>query len=160
MPNDQFKRRLFKIISRVALASYGRFPVFGPLRASIGILRNDGRYLAIDRSDGRGYSLPGGLAFLGEEDEAVLRREIAEETGLSVVSAKLVLRYFSHVEIPCHVAVFDVEAKGTLRGSWEGSPVWATFAELQERILLSQRRVTEALLVNPAMVGESNTQPT
>src|ERR1022692_805411 len=104
MRNDQFKQQLFKIISRLALGTYGRFPVFGALRASIGIIRSNECYLAIDRSDGRGYSFPGGLAFPWEKDEAALGREIAEETGLSVVKAQPILRYFSQVVIPCHIA--------------------------------------------------------
>jgi 8-oxo-dGTP pyrophosphatase MutT (NUDIX family) len=153
MRNDQFKRQLFRIISRLAFGTYRRFPVFGALRASIGIIRNHDRYLAIDRSDGRGYSFPGGLASPWEDDEAALRREVKEETGLSVVEARPVLRYFSQVVIPCHIAVFEVSAQGDLRGSWEGKPVWATLSDLEARIMASQRPTIIALIQDPGLAG-------
>lgn len=155
MRNDQFKRQLFRIISHLALGTYRRFPVFGALRASIGIIRSHDRYLVIDRSDGRGYSFPGGLAFPWESDEAALRREVTEETGLSVVKARPVLHYFSQVVIPCHIAVFEVSAQGVLRGSWEGDPLWATLPELQARIMASQRQTANALVQDPGLAGKS-----
>lgn len=146
MPSERFKQRLFRIVSAVAFGTYGRFPVFGALRASVGVIRNGDRFLAIDRSDGRGYCFPGGLARPWEKHETALVREIAEETGLSIVEAKPLLHYFSRAEIPCHIAVFEVRAMGAVRSSWEGSPLWVTFSDLRSRIVASQRPVLDLLI--------------
>jgi 8-oxo-dGTP pyrophosphatase MutT (NUDIX family) len=140
------KKSFFRILSLVAFGMYRRFPVFGSLHASIGIIRNGDLYLVIDRSDRRGYCFPGGLALPWEDEPSALAREILEETGLRVVRSDLRTRYFSRVEIPCQITVFDVHAEGALKdGSWEGSTVWAAFPELQRRIVASQRPVLDSL---------------
>jgi 8-oxo-dGTP pyrophosphatase MutT (NUDIX family) len=104
----------------------------------------------IQRNDGRGVSLPGGLAGWKEADEDTLRREILEETGLNVTGGKLRLRYSSTSDVPCTVSVFDVEASGDLKDSWEGSPQWMTASELEPLLLRSQRPVLELMKKSPA----------
>lgn len=74
-----------------------------------------------------------------------MARELMEETGLTVTKSLLKLRYDSSVEIPVNLTVFEVEASGELRGSWEGTPRWLRGSELQQRILPSQRRIIETL---------------
>lgn len=153
MLSDRFKRRLFRMLSAFAIATYSRIPVFGALRASVGVIRNGDRFLAIDRSDGRGYSFPGGLAWPWEKDEAAMVREVAEETGLSVAEANPLFRYFSRAEVPCHIAVFQVCTQGTLRSSWEGSPLWVTGSDLGSRVLPSQRPIVDMLMQDGKMLG-------
>jgi 8-oxo-dGTP pyrophosphatase MutT (NUDIX family) len=140
------RRRMFWVISRLSFALYRRFPVFGTLRASVGIIQQGEHYLVIRRNDGRGLSLPGGLAMTWESEEKTLKREIAEETGLEVTSLEPVLQYYFAAPIPCNVSVFQVSATGQVRGSWEGDPEWATISEMRSHIMASQRPVIEKIL--------------
>jgi 8-oxo-dGTP pyrophosphatase MutT (NUDIX family) len=143
---ERMKRNLFWIISRVAFGCYRRVPIFGRLRAAIGIIRDGNRVLVIRRNDGRGFSCPGGLAHPWETDEQALVREIGEETGLRAQSFEFAFRYDSDGEIPARIAVFYVKAEGEPRGSWEGTPEWIELAEAQASILRSQKYAVERLL--------------
>jgi 8-oxo-dGTP pyrophosphatase MutT (NUDIX family) len=142
---DTLKRRLFWVVSRVCFAAYHYFPVFGTLRASVGIIRREGKFLIIHRNDGRGLSLPGGISGWREAPEETLRREIAEETGLSVSAQELKVEYYSDAEVPCYLSVFEVTANGEPKDSWEGSPRWTTVAELETNMLPSQRPLLRLL---------------
>src|SRR5215470_7076657 len=119
-----FKRRLFWMVARTCFSLYRWFPLFGTLRASIAIIRNERRFLVIARNDGRGVSLPGGIARWRETEQETLSREVREETGLNVSGENFRLRYFSSWDVPCIISVFEVHAGGELRNSWEGSPQW------------------------------------
>ena len=142
---EPLKRRLFWIVARTCFILYRWFPLFGSLRASIGIIRHGQTFLMIQRNDGRGLSFPGGIAGWKEAEETTLRREVLEETGLSVTGEQLRTRYHSTADVPCWISVFEVKASGELKGSWEGSPRWMTAAELEPRLLESQRPVLELL---------------
>ena len=137
------KRRLFWIFARTSFALYRTFPIFGSLRAAIAIIHRDGKFLVIQRNDGRGVSLPGGLAGWREEEERALRREVREETGLEVADAVLRTVYQNTVDIPCKTSVFETEARGELMESWEGTPAWMTVRELEPSLVASQRPVIE-----------------
>jgi 8-oxo-dGTP diphosphatase len=142
---ENVRRRAFWIVARVCFALYRTFPVFGPLRASIAVIHREGKILVIERNDGRGLSLPGGIASWKESEDLALRREVAEETGLSVTTAELHMRYYSGAEVPCNISVFIAHASGELKDSWEGSPHWMTVEELESRLLKSQRPVVELM---------------
>jgi 8-oxo-dGTP diphosphatase len=142
---DDFKRRLFWIVARTCFPLYHWFPLFGTLRASIGIIQHNGKFLIIHRNDGRGFSLPGGISGRNETAEESLRREIMEETGLSVTGKELLLEYYSEADVPCNISVFAVQASGDPKNSWEGSPQWMTVDELEPRFVQSQRPVLEVL---------------
>jgi 8-oxo-dGTP pyrophosphatase MutT (NUDIX family) len=137
------KQRAFFVVARVCFALYRAFPLFGPLRASIAIIHRDHKILVIQRNDGRGVSLPGGIANRGEGEEVTLRREVQEETGMTVTSAKLHERYFSAAELPCNISVFLAEVSGELKESWEGAPHWMTVDELEPLMIKSQRPLVE-----------------
>jgi 8-oxo-dGTP pyrophosphatase MutT (NUDIX family) len=139
------KRHLYWAIARTCFLLYRWFPVFGPLRASIGIIRRGQQFLVIERNDGRGLSFPGGIAGWRESDESAVRREILEETGFSVTSCELKMRYRSDADIPCDVSVFTADASGELKDSWEGSPAWMTLVELRPTLLKSQNPALEVL---------------
>ena len=141
-----FKKKLFWIVSRAALWFYRRAPLFGSLRASIGVVQDARGVLVIRRNDGRGLSFPGGLALPWETDEETLIREIKEETGLNCRAWKLAYRYESHADISTRITVFHVEASGELRASWEGQPEWREVKELHSQILRSQQCVADRLL--------------
>ena len=119
--------------------------MFGTLRASLGIIRREGKFLVIHRNDGRGLCLPGGLSAWREAEEETLRREVQEETGLTMTGNKLLMRYHCTVDFPADIAVFEVQASGELKDSWEGSPRWMTVEELEPEFVESQRRVIEVL---------------
>jgi 8-oxo-dGTP pyrophosphatase MutT (NUDIX family) len=142
---ETLQRRLFWVVARTCFALYKWFPLFGSLRASIAIIRRDGKILAIERADGRGFSLPGGISSWRESEERTLRREVLEETGLTVTSQESKLRYHSRQDMPCTISVFEVQATGELKNSWEGTSRWMTLDELETRIIKSQRPVMELL---------------
>ncbi len=144
-PLQNLKRRLFWIVARTCFALYRWFPLFGSLRASIGIIRRGQTFLVIQRNDGRGFSLPGGISGRNEAEIDTLRREVLEETGLAVTGETLRMRYHSTAEVPCDIAVFEVEASGKLKDSWEGSPRWMTIPELEPRLMNGQRPVLDLL---------------
>ena len=132
-------------MSRSSFAIYRRFPILGTLRASSAIIRRNQQFLVIQRNDGRGLSLPGGIATWKEAEEETLCREVLEETGLHVTGRELRMRYHSTADVPCDVSVFEVQATGEVKNSWEGSPCWMTIVELEQGILKSQRPVLELL---------------
>ena len=133
-------------MSRSALAAYSRLPLFGWLHASVAVIRKGPLVLVIDRSDGRGLSFPGGLAMPWETAEHAMQREVSEETGLQVKRCTPLLEYRSSVEVPVIIAVFAAEAEGELKDSWEGSPRWLPFTEIQPRLLPSQKEIVDRLL--------------
>jgi|SRR5271154_2244904 len=143
---DRVKRNLFWVVARVAFGCYRRVPIFGRLRAAIGIIRHGNRVLVIRRNDGRGFSFPGGLAHPWETDEQALVREVGEETGLRAQSFEFAFRYDSDGEIPARIAVFYVNAVGEPRGSWEGTPEWVELKVAQAGVLRSQKYAVERLL--------------
>ena len=142
---QSLKRRLFWIVARTCFTLYRLFPLFGSLRASVGIIRRGQTFLVIQRNDGRGFSLPGGISGRKEAEIETLRREVLEETGLTVIGEDLKMRYHSTADVPCDISVFEAEASGELKGSWEGSPRWMTLPELEPRLLESQRPVLDLL---------------
>ncbi|HTU42125.1 MAG TPA: NUDIX domain-containing protein [Candidatus Aquilonibacter sp.] len=137
------------MLSRSAIATYSRIPIFGRLRASVGVIRKGEMVLVIDRSDGRGLSFPGGLAMPWEPAEDAMKREVLEETGLHVKRSVQLFEYFNSADIPVAITAFAVEADGEPEDSWEGSPVWLPLADIQRRLLPSQQeipgRLSEAL---------------
>jgi 8-oxo-dGTP pyrophosphatase MutT (NUDIX family) len=142
---QNLKRRLFWIVARTCFTLYRWLPLFGSLRASIAIIRRSQSFLVIQRNDGRGLSLPGGISGRNEAEIDTLHREVLEETGLAVTGEELRMRYHSTAEVPCHIAVFEVEASGELKDSWEGSPRWMTISELEPQLMNGQRPVLDLL---------------
>ena len=141
----QFQRHLFWIISRSATAAYSRLPIFGALRAAVGVIRKGELVLVIARNDGRGLSFPGGFAWPWETSEACIRREVSEETGLRVKSAARLFEYHSSADVPVNICVFEIETEGGLNDSWEGSPVWLPLVEIRPRLLPSQKPIADRL---------------
>jgi 8-oxo-dGTP pyrophosphatase MutT (NUDIX family) len=145
------QRRTFWIVSRACFQLYRWFPLFGSLRSSLAIIHQDRKFLVVKRNDGRGISLPGGIANRREGEETTMRREVREETGLVVESAEFQMRYHSTVDVPCDISVFVAQAKGALQASWEGTPQWMTVDEIDAQLMKSQRPVLPLL----RKIGES-----
>ncbi|WP_285509769.1 NUDIX domain-containing protein [Actinokineospora sp. NBRC 105648] len=78
------------------------------IRCVGGLVRDpDGRLLLVQRANAPGagrWSLPGGKVEPGESDDAALRREVREETGLAVHVGRLV----GTVERPAPDGVFEI----------------------------------------------------
>jgi 8-oxo-dGTP pyrophosphatase MutT (NUDIX family) len=142
---SSLKRSAFWIISRTCFTLYRWFPVFGSLRAALAVIPRDGKILIIHRADGRGFSLPGGISTRREPEETTLRREVLEETGLSVTRAELRLRYHSDADVPADISVFEAQVSGEVKDSWEGSPRWMVPGEIEPRLVESQRPVLELM---------------
>jgi 8-oxo-dGTP pyrophosphatase MutT (NUDIX family) len=142
---DNLKRRAFWIIARVCVQLYRWFPIFGSLRSSVAIVHQDRKILIVERNDGRGLSLPGGVSSRREAEEITMRREVLEETGLIVESAEFQMSYHSTADVPCDISVFIAKAKGELKASWEGTPRWAAVDEIEPRLMESQRPILPLL---------------
>jgi 8-oxo-dGTP pyrophosphatase MutT (NUDIX family) len=127
------------------IATYARVPLFGRLRGSLAVITDNERFLVLERADGLGLSFVGGLARPWEPEEATLAREVREETGLTVLQSSPLLRYDHDWPYPHRTAAFMVEISGKIAGSWEGTPVWVTFAELERRVVTNQREIVAAL---------------
>jgi len=140
------KPRAFWLCSRICITLYRFFPVFGPLRGVLAVARQDDRILIIERNDGLGLSLPGGLIRRHESDEQALAREVLEETGLRVSTPSFLMRYASDWPFPLKTVAFEVEVSGTLRGSWEGAPRWELASEVDKRIVRNQKAVLQKIL--------------
>ena len=145
MPLQTLSRQAFWLLSRSAIAIYSRLPIFGALNGVVALIRYNDSFLAIERSDGRGLSFPGGLQFPRESAEKAMVREVREETGLEVTRFSFRYRYYSSVEYPLNICVFDAEVAGHLRSSWEGAPCWLPISELKQRLLPSQRPILDEL---------------
>jgi 8-oxo-dGTP pyrophosphatase MutT (NUDIX family) len=65
----------------------------GRVRVVQAVVRSDRGVLLCARRDLRGWELPGGAVRTGESDEAALRREVAEETGLEISLERRVGEY-------------------------------------------------------------------
>jgi 8-oxo-dGTP pyrophosphatase MutT (NUDIX family) len=111
----------------------------------VALLRKEELFLIIDRSDGRGFSFPGGLAFPWEAAERTMRREVLEETGLHIGNASLLFEYNSSADILCKISVFKAEASGNLAESWEGSPRWLSLDQIRCQMLPSQREIIDRI---------------
>ncbi len=65
------------------------------IRIVVGLVEYDGKILLLQRKDDepawdRKWEFPGGKIEVGEDGQAAVRREIAEETGLAIASAAFV----------------------------------------------------------------------
>jgi 8-oxo-dGTP pyrophosphatase MutT (NUDIX family) len=147
MSSAALSKKLFWLLARCGIFVYSRFPLFGPLNAAIGIMHQGDAYLAIDRNDGRGVSFPGGLQRPWESPAQALIREVREETGLNVTRYCFKLRYYSSADIPVHVSVYEIEARGQLQASWEGKPCWLRADELRGCLLKNQWKVLELIVL-------------
>lgn|SRR5487761_289394 len=125
---------LFRLASWFVSATYGRFPIFGELRSAAGIILQGEALWMVERSDGRGRCFPGGVAHFRESEESTLRREIEEETGLRVSACRLLWRYHNRIYIPSQVAVYQVEAAGKPRDSWEGRVQLVPLAQVRDHL--------------------------
>ena len=106
------------ILRTIALLTLGQ--VSPQLSACI-IIERDGRVLLIDRSDGLGYTIPGGIVRYRETVEQCVLREAREETGYTVTISGLVGVYSALKRDPRFRAVCIAYKGSIVSGSEHGS---------------------------------------
>ncbi len=123
---EKIKGLLAGIIFRlIALLTLGQI---SPILSACVIIEQDGKILLIDRSDGLGYTIPGGIVRYKETVEQCVLREAAEETGYSVAISSIVGVYSSLKRDPrfraASIAYKGSIVSGSVRASGEGKPCW------------------------------------
>jgi 8-oxo-dGTP diphosphatase len=111
-----------------------------------------GRVLVVQRRDNGKWEIPGGILELAESIPAGLRREVVEETGLSVEPVALTGVY-KNVRLGVVALVFRAVVTGGVAGPTEESAdvAWWAVDEIQQRMAeVFAIRVTDAV---PAPVG-------
>src|SRR5712691_455208 len=99
-----------------------------PLLSASIIIEQDGKFRLVERSDGLGYTIPGGIVRYSETVEQCVLREAREETGYTVAITGLVGVYSALKRDPRFRAVC-IAYKGSIvsgseHGSGEGEPRW------------------------------------
>jgi 8-oxo-dGTP diphosphatase len=129
---EKLKGWLAGVIFRlIALLTLGQI---SPLLGTGIVLEQDGKVLFIERADGLGYALPGGIVRYKETIEQCVLREAYEETGYKAKITGLVGVYSSHKRDPRFRAVAivykGVVLDGALHTSHEGQPCWRVPTEV------------------------------
>jgi len=110
---------IVKIISKIL------FVEFPPIFSVTALINKNGKLLFLDLSYLKGFGFPGGYIDAGENLEESLKREVLEETGLTVVRAQYVDSVKSKVNGISKVsAVFIVDVEGETKDSEEGKLLW------------------------------------
>jgi len=111
----------------IVLFTFGQI---SPLLGTGAIIEQDGKVLLIDRSDGLGFTIPGGIVRHKETLENCVLREVREETGYEIKLTGLVGVYSSLKRDPRFRAVAitykGIIVGGTQHGSGEGESCWRT----------------------------------
>jgi 8-oxo-dGTP pyrophosphatase MutT (NUDIX family) len=119
-----FSQLPYWIASRTAITLYRLLPPLRPAHGAICVIQAGQEFLFIDRNDGLGFCFPGGAGRADEAVEETMKREVLEETGLSVASCTRLYEFHTNIYYPHSTTVFEAKASGTLKASWEGTPLW------------------------------------
>ncbi len=115
----------------IVLFTFGQI---SPLLGAGAIIEQDGKILLIDRSDGLGYTIPGGIVRHKETVEKCVLREVREETGYEIKLTGLVGVYSSLGRDPrfraVAIAYKGTIVSGTQHGSGEGESCWRSPEEV------------------------------
>lgn len=129
---EKIKGWLAGVVFRlIALLTLGQI---SPILSACILVEQDGKFLLIHRSDGLGYTIPGGIVRYKETIEQCVLREAHEETGYTVAISGLVGVYSSPKRDPRFRAV-SIAYKGTivsgeLHSSGEGEACWREAGEV------------------------------
>ena len=123
---------VFRIIALLTLGQ------ISPILSACVITERDDRILLIDRSDGMGYTIPGGIVRYKETVEQCVLREVREETGYTVTLDGIVGVYSGLGRDPrfraASIAYRGSIASGTLQDSSEGKACWREPGEVFGRL--------------------------
>lgn len=123
---EKIKGLLAGMIFRViALLTLGQI---SPILSACVIIEQDGKILLVDRSDGLGYTIPGGIVRYKETIEECVLREAQEETGY-IVQLNGISGIYSSIERDPRFRAVSIAYKGTVlggseHGSGEGQVCW------------------------------------
>jgi len=129
---EKVKGILAGLIFRViALLTLGQI---SPILSACAIIEQGGKVLLVDRSDGLGYTVPGGIVRYQETVEQCVLREIQEETGYNIMLTGLVGIYSSLKRDPRFRAVAIAYKGKIISGSeshsGEGKTCWQEPGEI------------------------------
>lgn len=119
------------------LANLVTFGNLSPLVTVSVIIMKSRRILAVNHHDGRGFFLPGGLMKAGESLEKAIKREIREETGLTIRLGRFVGLYerptgkWFHIPTLTFAYVGQI-IRGKPKDSLEGTVSWVNPNEIKE----------------------------
>lgn len=122
------------LLGLVNAALLGELPTI-PV-ASVLIIKNK-KVLGIDRADGEGISLPGGIIKWNEDSFSAAIRETKEETGLIIKPTQIVGIYSSQKSFT-KISVLQVVyggkiISGHLKKSIEGRPGWFSYKKIIQK---------------------------
>ncbi|GCE11877.1 NUDIX domain-containing protein [Tengunoibacter tsumagoiensis] len=123
---EKIKGLLAGLIFRfIALCTLGQI---SPILSACIIVEHEGKILLIKRSDGLGYTIPGGIVRYKETVEECVIREAEEETGYRIQINGLVGIY-SAIERDPRFRAVSIAYRGSIlagmeRGSSEGETCW------------------------------------
>lgn len=123
---EKIKGLLAGLIFRlIALLTLGQI---SPILSACIIIEQDGKILLIDRSDGLGFTIPGGIVRYRETMEQCVLREACEETGYTVAINGLVGVYSALDRDPrlraVSIAYRGTIVSGSMHSSSEGEACW------------------------------------
>ncbi|GHO42948.1 NUDIX domain-containing protein [Ktedonospora formicarum] len=109
----------------IALLTWGQI---SPILSACAIVERDGVFLLVERADGLGYTLPGGIVRYRETIEAALLREVHEETGY-LVRLEKIIGVYSDPERDPRLRAVSIAYQGQILGgeqhnSSEGKACW------------------------------------
>lgn len=118
------------IFRMIALLTMGKI---SPIISACIIIEREGKFLLLERTDGLGYTVPGGIVRYNETVEACVLREAYEETGYRVSVQGFVGVYSSLKRDPRFRAIALVYrgeiVDGVEHNSNEGQTCWRTMDE-------------------------------
>ncbi len=138
-------RSFLQRCSQVLRVLYRHAPAFARRDGAVIIIRDGDRLLLIERADGLGMCFPGGRGKPGEPEVDTIRRELLEETGLALGASRFLFRYRETGGLSEFTAVYEGQASGQLRSSWEGTPHWLRLSEVEANLYAPQRPVLDYL---------------
>lgn len=123
---EKLKGLLAGVIFRlIAILTLGQI---SPILSACVIIEQDGKVLLVRRSDGLGYTIPGGIVRYKETVEECVRREAREETGYNIQITSIVGVYSSIDRDPrfraAAIAYKGFIQGGSEHGSSEGQTCW------------------------------------
>ena len=115
---------IFRLIALLTLKK------MSPILCACAIIEQDGKILLIERADGLGFTIPGGVTRYDETVEQCVVREVEEETGYAILLTGLTGVYSDPKRDPRFRAV-SIAYKGKICGgsehsSSEGRVCWRT----------------------------------
>jgi len=115
----------------IALLTLGQI---SPILSACVIIEKDSEFLLINRADGLGYTIPGGIVRYRETIEQCILREAQEETGYNVKLSGIVGVYSSLRRDPrfraVSIAYKGAIVSGTEHDSSEGKLCWRAAQEV------------------------------